>query len=149
MNNKRVEKEIKKEFGSLIGIIMNIALVIAALIFTVSLFGMISEIGRVYRNDKGGSSSLAYYLEDGDFGNMVSSYFQKNAEVAPISDDVKYCYDIAEYAHNVFMERVYEEKGDEVKTAKCRERMQELKGTLGEYGVAADKVDEELKGYPR
>lgn len=146
MKNKRVEKELKKEYGSLIGVILNIALVIAALIFTVSLFGMISELRRVYQNDRG-SSSLSYYLEDGDFGNMTSSYLTRNTSVAPISDDVKYCYDIAEYAHTAFMKRIYEGRDDNTRAAKCDARMQELRDMLSEYGVAADAVDEELKGF--
>ena len=147
MKNKRVEKEIKKESGSLISIIMNIALIIAALIFTISLFGMIGEIRRVYKNDKGSSTSLTYYLEDDDFGSMVSTYFTRNAAVAPIDKDVKYLYDIAEYAHMVFIERIYEDRDEDVRAQRCRTKMQDIRNSLGEYGVAADKADEQLRDY--
>ena len=60
-NNKDVEKKIKKEYGGLLGIIMNIALIIAALIFVISLFATISEVRRVYENASGSISSMTQW----------------------------------------------------------------------------------------
>ena len=71
-NNKDVEKKIKKEYGSLLGIIMNIALIIAALIFVITLFATISEVRRVYENASGSISSMTYSLEADQFGSMAS-----------------------------------------------------------------------------
>ena len=149
MNNRSVDKKLKKEYGSLISIIMNIALVIAALIFIISLFSMIGEIRRVYKSDRGNMSSMIYYLEDDEFGNMASAYYTRSAAVAPVDKDVKYCYDIAEYAHEAFMERVYDCKGDASRKERCSIRMQELRNGLGEYEIAADKADEQLKKFSR
>lgn len=147
--NKSVEKKMKKEYGSLIGILLNVALVIASLIFIISLFAMIGELRRVYKNDRGYISSLTYYLEDDDFGNMAAMYFSRGAAVAPVDDSLKYEYDIAEYAHNAFMERVYDAKGDASRKERCALRQQEIRSGLGEYGIAADRVDKQLEEYSK
>lgn len=147
MNNKNVDKKIKKEYGSLLGIIMNIALIIAALIFVITLFATISEVRRVYENAGGSISSMTYSLEADQFGQMASTYYTRNAAVAKVDKDLKYYCDIAEYAHQSFMENLYDQKGDEEKSRRCAARRQELRDGLGEYNVAADKVDKQLEGY--
>ena len=148
-NNKDVEKKIKKEYGSLLGIIMNIALIIAALIFVITLFATISEVRRVYENASGSISSMTYSLEADQFGSMASTYYMRNAAVGKVDKDSKYYCDIAEYAHLSFMEKVYDRKGDDKDNKRCAARRQELKDGLGEYNVAADKIDKQLNGFPR
>lgn len=148
-NNKNVEKKIKKEYGSLLGIIMNIALIIAALIFVITLFATISEVRRVYENASGSISSMTYSLEADQFGSMASTYYMRNAAVGKVDKDSKYYCDIAEYAHLSFMEKVYDRKGDDKDRKRCAARRQELREGLGEYNVAADKIDKQLNGFPR
>ena len=148
-SNKNVEKKIKKEYGSLLGIIMNIALIIAALIFVITLFATISEVRRVYENASGSISSMTYSLEADQFGSMASTYYMRNAAVGKVDKDSKYYCDIAEYAHLSFMEKVYDRKGDDKDNKRCAARRQELKDGLGEYNVAADKIDKQLNGFPR
>lgn len=149
MNNKEVDKRIKKEYGSLIGIIMNIALIIVALIFVITLFSTINEVKRVYKNSEGNVSSMMYSLEADMFGNMASTYYMRNAAMGNVDKSDKYFRDIAEYAHLSFMEKVYDKKGDDEDSKRCAARRQELKNGLGEYSVTADKVDKQLEGYPR
>ena len=148
-NKKDVEKKIKKEYGGLLGIIMNIALIIAALIFVISLFATISEVRRVYENASGSISSMTYSLEADQFGSMASTYYMRNAAVGKVDKDSKYYCDIAEYAHLSFMEKVYDRKGDDKDSKRCAARRQELREGLGEYNVAADKIDKQLNGFPR
>ena len=127
-------------------VIMNILLVIAGLVFFVSLIGMISSFGYANRETDDPAetqkSVFEYKLKHKAYGEILDTYYVGRLDSFDAPEGMEDIYRVAEYAHAAFMSGVYAEKGDGDRSVRNSAQMEKLKGSLGTYAYAADEIDE-------
>ena len=134
-------------------IILNILIAIASLVFLVYLFDMFASIKYANREVEDPAETYAgvfdYEIEHRAYGEIMGSYYSKRMDSFEPIPGYEDLYRVAEYAHNAFMSRVYEEKGDSVKASQNKEKIQTLRKGLGAYEFTADEIDGMIKNAPQ
>ena len=133
-------------------VILNILIVIASLACLVMLVNMLDSFKYANREVEDpvetGMGVFEYKLKHRAYGEIVGSWYVDRMSSMEAPAGLEPTYRVAEYAHTAFMSRVYEETGDESASASCAQRREDLRNNLGDYGYAADEVDEMIAGSP-
>ena len=133
-------------------IILNILIVAASLILLVSVVNLVSSIQYVHREVEDPAETYAgifdYLLEKRAYGEVVDDYHFQRRETFEPSPGYENLFRVGAYGHDAFMARVFEEMGDGTRASACRERMQSLRGELGDYAFTADEIDEMIANAP-
>ena len=133
-------------------VILNILIVIASLACLAMLFEMLGSFKYANREVEDpvetGMGVFEYDLKHRAYGEIVGGWYVDRMSSMEAPAGLEPTYRVAEYAHTAFMSRVYEETGDENAAAACAERRENLRSSLGDYGYAADEVDEMILSSP-
>ncbi|MBP5608412.1 MAG: hypothetical protein J6X66_09135 [Lachnospiraceae bacterium] len=133
-------------------VILTVLTVIAGLVFFALFVDMMGSFKYANRETEDPAESrmrvFEYKLRHKAYGEIMGTYYSlrlSDMEAQPGMEDI---YNVAEYAHAAFMSRVYTEKGDESAVRSNAVKMDELKGSLGEYKYTADEIDEMIRNAP-
>ena len=133
-------------------IVLNILIVIASLVFLVSVVELVSSIKYANREQEDPAETYAgifdYLLDKRSYGEVVGDYHFQRRETFDPAPGYENLFLVGEYGHDAFMARVFEEMGDGTRASACRERMQSLRGELGDYAFTADEIDEMITKAP-
>jgi len=133
-------------------VILNILIVIAAIGLFLSLIVM-GQSFRYANREVEDPNELSievfgYDVKDKSYGEVLESFYVKRLSSFEAPEGMEGLYHVAEYAHNAFMSRVYEEKGDEEMFRANAEKAEVLRQQLGDYAFTADEVDEMVRTAP-
>ena len=131
---------------------LNVLIVIVSIAFGIKLVDMICSFGYANRETEDGAQTYAgvfeYDLEHRAYGEIVGSYYAKRLDSFDPPAGYEDLYHVGEYAHDAFMSRVCEEKGDPGKAALYKEKTESVRKELGAYEYTADEIDGMLKNAP-
>lgn len=131
--------------SKVVNVVLNILIVLAGIAFIVCFSFMLTSFKE--KNEKKEDPAESY--------NMVFEYELRHKAYHEIMDSVyalrmknyepekgfENMYNVAEYAHTVFMARIYEAQGNAGKIDLNRSRMEAVKGKLGDYAYTAEDVE--------
>lgn len=130
-------------------VILNILIVAAAIAFFITFLNLMISIGYANREVEDPAETFAgvfeYELEHRAYGEIMGHYYSQRLKSLDPPAGYEDMYRVAQYAHTAFMTRVYDEKGDAEKSSLYEEKAAVLRFELGDYGYAADVVDEMLR----
>ena len=133
-------------------VMLNIMIVIAAIVLFFCLVNLALSIQYANREVedpvKTYQGIFEYELKNRAYGEIMGDYYVRRLSSFTPQPGYEDLYRVAEYAHNDFMIRVFEEKGDTDKASAYIEKKEKLKRQLGAYEYTADEVDEMIKNAP-
>ena len=133
-------------------IILNIAAVIASVVFIAAFIGMISSFS--YRNSEDEDTTeiylsvFEYELSHKAYGEILNHYYANRMDDMNPPEGLEVVYMTADYAHTAFMSRVYNEKGDTAKETQSIEKLQQIRSNLGDHSYITDEVDDIIRSAP-
>ena len=125
---------------------LNILLVVMALAAGIALIRMGGELRSSFDRDR--YSDLEYYLQQGEYADMVRQYYYRYYDVAPFTSAHEEAYHVAGYADAAFRHRFFEAVGDRARAEALARRMETERRGCGSLSVAADDIDRLLEDIP-
>ena len=125
---------------------LNILIVAAAVAAGFCLMLLVREIRDAF--DRETYSSLEYWLQQGEYADMVSEYYRRYYDIAPFESEYGEWYHLAEYADAAFRARLFEAAGDGEQAARCAGRAESARGGCGSLSVAIEDIDMVLERIP-
>ena len=126
--------------------LLNVLTVLMAIILLFFFFRMTSELRRVFTPDP--YSSIAYYLQDGYYGDMVSEYYRRNYDMAPFSGAHEEEYRVAQYTNAAFLHQFFQTIGDLKEAERFAEQMESARQASGSLAAVTEDVDSLLESIP-
>ncbi len=125
---------------------LNVLIVVTALAAVISLIRLVGEFRSAFDRDR--YSDLEYYLQQGEYADMVRQYYYRYYDVAPFSSAHEEAYHVAGYADAAFRHRFYEAIGDQERAEALARRMETERKGSGSLAIAADDIDRLLEDIP-
>ena len=125
---------------------LNILLVIMALAAGIALIRLVGELRSSFDRDR--YSNLEYYLQQGEYADMVRQYYYRYYDVAPFTSAHEEAYHVAGYADTAFQHQFFEAIGDGERAEALARRMETERDGCGSLSVAADDIDRLLASIP-
>ena len=119
--------------------LLNVLILVTALAAAISLIRMVGELRSSFDRDR--YSDLEYYLQQGEYADMVRQYYYRYYDVAPFSSAHEEAYHVAGYADAAFQHQFYEAIGDRERAGSLARRMETERDGCGSLSVAADDID--------
>ena len=130
-------------------VILNILLVVAVIAFAISCIDLIFSIQYANREEEDPAQTYAgvfeYKLEHRAYGEVLEDYYSRRLDNFEAPAGYEDMYRVAEYAHDAFMVKVCDGKGDTKKASLYGSRAENIRKELGAYKYTADEVDARLK----
>ena len=115
-----------------------------ALAAGIALIRLVGELRSSFDRDR--YSNLEYYLQQGEYADMVRQYYYRYYDVAPFTSAHEEAYHVAGYADTAFQHQFYEAIGDGERAEAMARRMAELKKEEQDARLAAEVIDVTLPG---
>lgn len=125
---------------------LNILLVIMTLAAGIALIRLVGELRSSFDRDR--YSDLEYYLQQGEYADMVRQYYYRYYDVAPFTSAHEEAYHVAGYADAAFQHQFYEAIGNGEQAEALARRMETERDGCGSLSVAADDIDRLLASIP-
>ena len=125
---------------------LNILIIATVLAAVICLIRLVGEFRSAFDRDR--YSDLEYYLQQGEYADMVRQYYDRYYDVAPFSSVHEEAYHVAGYADAAFRYRFYEAIGDQTRAEALARRMEAERNGCGSLAIAADDVDRLLDNVP-
>lgn len=138
--------------NKIVKVVLNILIVLACIGLFLSFIVLGQSIKYANREvedpDELTMRVFGYDVEDKSYGEVLESFYVERLSSFEAPEGMEDLYHVAEYAHNAFMSRVYEEKGDAAMLLTNAEKAEILRQQLGDYEFTADEVDEMIERAP-
>lgn len=125
---------------------LNILIIVMTLAAAIALIRMVGELWSAFDRDR--YSSMEYYLQEGEYADMIRQYYVRYYDVAPFSSAHEESYHVAGYADAAFRRQFYEAVGDGARAEALARRMETERDGCGSLSVAADDIDRLLESIP-
>ena len=125
---------------------LNILLVIMTLAAGIALIRMVGELRSSFDRDR--YNDLEYYLQQGEYADMVRQYYYRYYDVAPFASAHEEAYHVAGYADAAFRHRFYEATGDQERAEALARRMETERKGSGSLAIADDDIVRLLEDIP-